>query len=99
MSAAIAGLAAMAVTGTLGLTAPVEAKTHDVKFTAMETEVVVDGTGTKYKAWTFNGQMPGPVVRVTEGDTVNFTLDNPKTNAFTHSMDFHAAEIDFLKNY
>ena len=97
VAAAIAGLAAMAVT--VGLTAPVQAKTHDVKFTAMESEIVIDGNGGKYKAWTFNGQMPGPVVRVTEGDTVNFTLDNPKTNAFNHSMDFHAAEIDFLKNY
>ena len=98
VAAAIAGLAAIAVS-TLGLTAPVQAKTHDVKFTAMETDVVVDGNGTTYKAWTFNGQMPGPVVRVTEGDTVKFTLDNPKSNAFSHSMDFHAAEIDFLKNY
>src|SRR5436309_12437166 len=53
----------------------------------------------KYKAWTFNGQFPGPVVRVMEGDSVNFTLDNPKTNVFPHAMDFHAAEIDFLKNY
>ncbi len=53
-------------------------KVHDVTFTAMETEIVVDGNGTKYKAWTFNGQMPGPVVRVTEGDTVNFTLIGDK---------------------
>ena len=45
------------------------------------------------------GVVPGPEIRVTEGDTVNFTLDNPKTNFFGHSMDFHAAEIDFLKNY
>ena len=42
VAAAIAGLAALAVTGTVGLTAPVQAKTHDVKFTAMETEIVVD---------------------------------------------------------
>ncbi len=75
------------------------AKVHEVTFTAMETEIVVDGNGTKYKAWTFNGQMPGPVVRVTEGDTVNFTLIGDKNNSFPHSMDFHAAELDFLKNY
>ena len=42
VAAAIAGLAALAVTGTVGLTAPVQAKTHDVKFTAMETEIVVE---------------------------------------------------------
>ena len=78
---------------------PALAKTHEVKMTAVETELVVDGGGMKYKAWTFNGQFPGPVVRVMEGDSVNFTLDNPKTNVFPHAMDFHAAEIDFLKNY
>ncbi|MGC4098715.1 MAG: hypothetical protein QM706_16500 [Nitrospira sp.] len=38
------------------------AKVHDVSFTATESEIVIDGNGTKYKAWTFNGQMPGPVV-------------------------------------
>lgn len=75
------------------------AKVHDVTFTATESEIVIDGNGTKYKAWTFNGQMPGPVVRVTEGDTVNFTLMGDKKNSFPHSMDFHAAELDFLKNY
>ncbi len=96
---AIAGSAAIALAGILGQTPSASAKTHDVKMTAMETEIVTEGTGEKYKAWTFNGQMPGPVVRVTEGDTVNFTLENPKTNFFEHSMDFHAAEIDFLKNY
>ena len=99
MSVAMVGIVALAVTDTLGLTAQVQAKTHNIEFTAMETEIVVEGTGEKYKAWTFNGQMPGPVVRVTEGDTVNFTLENPGTNAYGHSMDFHAAEIDFLKNY
>ena len=38
-------------------------------------------------------------MRVTEGDTINFTLTNPETNKNPHAMDFHAAEIDFLKNY
>ncbi|MGZ9159445.1 MAG: multicopper oxidase domain-containing protein, partial [Nitrospira sp.] len=78
---------------------PVQAKTHDIQMTAVETDVVIDGGGEKYAAWTFNGQFPGPVVRVTEGDTVNFTLTNPATNKNPHAMDFHAAEIDFLKNY
>jgi len=78
---------------------PASAKTHEVEMTATESEVVIDGGGEKYKAWTFDGQFPGPVVRVTEGDTVKFTLHNPKSNTFPHAMDFHAAEIDFLKNY
>ena len=75
------------------------AETREVAMTAVETDVVIDGGGERYKAWTFNGQFPGPVVRVTEGDTVKFTLTNPATNKNPHAMDFHAAEIDFLKNY
>jgi nitrite reductase (NO-forming) len=77
----------------------VQAKTVTVKLTAIETEVEIDGKGTKYKAWTFNGQFPGPVVRVTEGDDVHFVLTNAKENSRPHSMDFHAAETNFLANY
>src|SRR5690349_23077973 len=58
---------------------PAFAKTHEVSMTAVETDVIIDGSGEKYAAWTFNGTMPGPVVRVTEGDTVKFTLTNPAT--------------------
>jgi len=75
------------------------AKTVKVDFTAMEVELPIDNKGTLYKAWTFNGQFPGPVVRATEGDTIEFTLTNPKTNTFPHSMDFHAGEMDFLMNH
>lgn len=32
--------------------------------------------GTTVKAWTYNGQMPGPELRVTEGDLVRVTLKN-----------------------
>lgn len=79
--------------------APVFAKTHEVSMTAVETDVVIDGGGEKYAAWTFNGTVPGPVVRITEGDVIKFTLTNPATNKNPHAMDFHAAEIDFLANY
>ena len=89
----------MVLSSLAGFPILVWAKTHDVQMTAVETVVVVEGNGEKYAAWTFNGQFPGPVVRVTEGDTVKFTLTNPAANKAPHAMDFHAAEIDFLKNY
>ncbi|HET8760461.1 MAG TPA: multicopper oxidase domain-containing protein, partial [Nitrospiria bacterium] len=76
-----------------------EAKTVKVDFTAVETQVVVDNKGTTLNAWTFNNQFPGPVVRATEGDTIEFSLTNPKTNRAAHSMDFHAGEMDFLTNH
>ena len=48
-------------------------------------------SGTVYDAWTFDSIVPGPIVRVTVGDTIDFTLVNGAM--MPHSMDFHAAEI------
>jgi nitrite reductase (NO-forming) len=42
--------------------------------------------------WTFDGTVPGPVVRTRVGDIVDFTLTNNGTVG--HSMDFHAAQIN-----
>ncbi len=36
------------------------------------------------------GMIPGPFIRVREGDTHTLRLVNPAGNAFTHSIDFHA---------
>ena len=38
----------------------------------------------------FNGTVPGPVVSVDQGDTVEFTLINE--GDVMHSMDFHAGD-------
>jgi nitrite reductase (NO-forming) len=43
-------------------------------------------------AWTFEGDVPGPIVHTRVGDTVEFTLTNDAD--IPHSMDFHAAQID-----
>jgi nitrite reductase (NO-forming) len=43
-------------------------------------------------AWTFEGNLPGPIVRCRVGDTIDFTLTNE--HEVPHSMDFHAAQID-----
>lgn len=50
-----------------------------------------------YNAWTFGGRTPGPVIRVTQGDSVDFTLINRAS--MPHSMDFHAAQIAPNKYY
>jgi nitrite reductase (NO-forming) len=47
--------------------------------------------GVVYDAWTFGGQVPGPALRATVGDTIDFTIVNKAL--MPHSMDFHAAEI------
>jgi nitrite reductase (NO-forming) len=46
--------------------------------------------GTTYKYWTFNERVPGPLLRVREGDTVNITLKNAPGNLLIHSIDLHA---------
>ncbi len=42
--------------------------------------------------WTFEGDIPGPIIHCRVGDTVEFTLTNDAD--IPHSMDFHAAQID-----
>ncbi len=92
---------AIALTAITGLmSAPFAlAETVKVTMTAMEKEVAVDNSGTKYPAWTFDGAMPGKFVRVHEGDTVDFTLINPPENKNSHAMDFHAAQVDVLNEF
>jgi nitrite reductase (NO-forming) len=49
------------------------------------------GLGLTYDAWTYDGQVPGPLLRVRQGDEVTIKLINPTTMA--HGIDTHAAEI------
>ena len=53
--------------------------------------------GITYAAWTFGGAVPGPMLHIGQGDTVEFTLVNHAN--IPHSMDFHAAEIAPSKYY
>jgi len=46
--------------------------------------------GKNYKFWSFNGTVPGPMIRVRLGDTVEFHLSNDDTNQFPHNIDLHA---------
>lgn len=46
--------------------------------------------GVEYRYWTFGGTVPGPMLRVRQGDTVELTLKNPAGSSHTHSIDLHA---------
>jgi len=46
--------------------------------------------GTTYNYWTFNGKVPGPMVRVRVGDTVGVSLTNNANSSMMHNVDFHA---------
>lgn len=63
-----------------------------VTLTAREMVGQLDAsTGTTYRYWTFNGKVPGPFIRVRQGDTVEVTLNNDKSDMLVHSIDLHAA--------
>jgi nitrite reductase (NO-forming) len=46
--------------------------------------------GTTYTYWTFGDTVPGPMLRVREGDTVELTLTNREDSTVPHSIDLHA---------
>lgn len=71
----------------------------EVTMTAKEVDVAIDNAGTTHRMWTFDGTVPGPLVRVRQGDVVNFTLINDPANEQSHSMDFHAARADVLDEF
>ena len=50
-----------------------------------------------YGSMNFDGQVPAPTLRITEGDTVHFTLTNQ--GLMPHSIDFHAAQIAWSRVY
>lgn len=66
-------------------------RTTRLQFTAQEVPLRISDD-TVISGWTFDGDIPGPIVHVRQGDTIEFTLVNH--GSIPHSMDFHAAQID-----
>ena len=75
---------------------PITRRTPAVVAVELETKEVVGnlmesiGEPTKYSFWTFNGTVPGPFIRVREGDTLELTLKNSMNSSMKHSIDLHA---------
>lgn len=46
--------------------------------------------GTTFTYYTFNGQVPGPMIRVRVGDTIELRLTNDTSSTLSHSIDLHA---------
>ncbi|EIJ70175.1 copper-containing nitrite reductase [Pasteurella bettyae] len=61
-----------------------------VNLTALE-KVDEIATGVKTKFWTFNGGVPGPFIRVREGDQVEVHLSNSANARMPHALDFHSS--------
>lgn len=69
------------------------AKTFLLTFTYEEKALrIMAGTkkDTLYPAWTFNGQLPGPIFRVREGDTIEVRTINSEKSVMPHNVDLHA---------
>ena len=69
-----------------------EGEVHDIDLVITETTMTV-APGFVQAVWTFGGTVPGPVIRVTVGDTVRIHLKNPASNKLPHSIDFHASQV------
>lgn len=65
------------------------AATVDVELTTIE-KVAPLNDGSSFRYWTFDGQVPGPMLRVRVGDTVNVRLRNDDDSWMMHNVDFHA---------
>lgn len=67
-------------------------------FTVSVQEKTIDiGSGLKYDAWTYGGTVPGPVLRVRQGDHVHIHLVNDM--AIAHGIDIHAAQVAPSKHF
>ena len=67
---------------------------REYELVAVEREIEVV-PGVFYPAWTYNGQVPGPTLRCTEGDRIRVQLTNATEHP--HSIHFHGthpAEMD-----
>ena len=64
-------------------------------------EIQISDIGHVADAWTFNGTIPGPTLRVSEGDHVKITVFNSPNSIRTHSMhmhSIHASEMDGVQS-
>lgn len=65
---------------------------YDILISSQDVEII---PGIIYQAWVYNGRIPGPTIRCTEGDRIRINLRNASTHP--HSMHFHGihpAEMD-----
>jgi nitrite reductase (NO-forming) len=69
-----------------------EGTTHDIDLVVQETTMTV-AAGYQVGVWTFGGKVPGPVIRVHQGDTIRVHLKNPASSKLSHSVDFHASQV------
>ncbi|MFP4590810.1 MAG: copper-containing nitrite reductase [Halobacteriales archaeon] len=66
-----------------------EPRRHEIELETVEVAAEIE-PGVTFDYMTFDGQVPGPILRVRRGDTVHLTLHNPEDSNMPHNIDFHA---------
>ena len=67
---------------------------REYRLVAVDREIEI-APGVFFPAWTFNGQVPGPTLRATEGDRVRVTFVNEASHPHTiHFHGWHPPEMD-----
>lgn len=64
-------------------------KTIEVEMTTREAVAEIED-GVTFDYMTFDGQIPGPMIRARVGDTIDLTLKNAESNSMAHNIDLHA---------
>lgn len=75
-----------------GVPAPIHRKYAARVVVNLESREVVGNIadGVRYDFWTYNGTVPGPLIRVRVGDTVELHLKNDSKSSVPHNIDLHA---------
>ncbi len=74
---------------------PSEPKTPDadgvIRISLTAKEVVSEiASDIYFNYWTYNSQVPGPMLRVREGDTIELSLTNDASSLHPHNIDLHS---------
>ncbi len=82
----------LSVTYAPAVPAPILRRTSAKLVVNLETKEVTKrlSDGVEYTFWTFGGSVPGPMIRIREGDEVEFHLNNHPTSKMPHNIDLHA---------
>lgn len=71
---------------------PLPGRAHDLDVVVQEKPMTV-APGIVQRVWTFNGTVPGPVIRIRVGDTLRVHFKVGEGSRLPHSLDFHASEL------
>lgn len=78
--------------------APVQAGAKQITVVAKDATFPIS-QDVVFAGWTYDGTIPGRMLRVVEGDTIDFTFKVDPAAVTGHSLDFHSAKTAPDQNY